>query len=568
MQILFTMMKRNKVRKDNQPRGIAQTLQTSMVRLLFAILPLLPFPVLAQDDAQFEVIVNSNLDEIIADDNLTLREAIAIVNGDLELNSLSTTESSQISGNLSERTKQISFNLPPNQTTITLSELLPEIRTPNVTLDGTTQQGYEGFEELNPGIPTPVVSLTRISPDNDENLLNPPIRGLTLVADNITVQGLRFYGFSAPPGGDTATVPAADIFISAPQAPRDEIRYDVPAHPRDGNSPPQNILIKFNILGLPPEDTQARQSAFGVYIFKGDDVSIINNIIANQKGSGIISSIRANNLVIGDNIIENNGLIGMPDGIHLEGQIANTRIQGNSIRNNGGSGIYIFKPEGAAIIDNNVLNNNGARYQRPAIYLSGSNHQVTQNRIANQPGAGVVVAGYPVPHRVSVTENQFLNVTGLTVDLNAQPETGRLDRYNGDGRNAIPDTVLSDDSRELVEGDRYRRGIANYGIMTPQFVSREFFRNATGEVTLFGMSEAGATIEIYGIVPDVEGDNQFPISTTEADDQGRFEIQLPDIQIVDIKRVSAIATHPDYGTSEPALNATIGDIPNISGEAN
>ncbi|MFP4298592.1 MAG: right-handed parallel beta-helix repeat-containing protein [Spirulinaceae cyanobacterium] len=551
---------------DNQPRGIAQKLQTSIFRSLVVILPLLPFPALAQDNTQFEVIVNSNLDEIIADENLTLREAIAIVNGDLDLNALSTAEESQISGNLSDLNKQISFNLPPDQTTITLTELLPEIRTPNVTLDGTTQPGYEGFEELREGIPTPVVTLTRIPVDRNETLLNPPIRGLTLVADNITVQGLRFYGFTAPPAGDTATVPAADIFISAPQAPRDEIRYDVPANPGEGNSPPQNILIKYNILGVPPEETTATQSAFGVYIFNGENVGIINNIIANHQGSGIISSIRANDLVIGDNIIENNGLIGMPDGIHLEGEIANTRIQGNLIRNNGGSGIYIFKPEGAVTIDNNVLNNNGARYQRPAIYLSGSNHQVTNNRIANQPGAGVVVAGYPVPHRVSITNNNFVNVAGLPIDLNAQPETGRQDRYNGDGRNAIADTALSDDSRELVEGDRFRRQIANYGIMTPQFVSRELFRNATGEVTLFGMSEPNATIEIYRVVPDIDGDNIFPVTTTEADDKGRFEIRLRDIQVGE--RVSAIATHPDYGTSEPALNATIGDIPSISGEAN
>lgn len=530
------------------------------------MLPLLPFPVSAQGNTQFEIIVNSNGDEITPDAELTLREAIAIVNGDLDLNNLSTAEQGQISGNLSELNKQISFNLPPNQTTITLSELLPEIRTPNVTLDGTTQPGYEGFEELNPSIPTPVVSLTRIPQDNDETLLNPPIRGLTLVADNITVQGLRLYGFSAPPSGDTATVPAANIFISAPQAPVDEIRYDVPANPRDGNPPPQNILIKFNILGIPPEGVETVQSAFGVYIFNGSDVGIINNVIANNKGSGIISSIRASDLTIGDNIIENNGLTGMPDGIHLEGQIANTRIQGNSIRDNGGSGIYIFKPEGAVTIDNNVLNNNGARLQRPAIYLSGSNHQVTNNRIANQPGAGVVVAGYPVPHRVNITNNNFVNVRGLAIDLNAQPETGRPDRYNGDGRNAIADTVLSDDSRELVEGDRFRRQIANYGIITPQFVSRQFFRNATGEVTLFGMSEPNAQIEIYRIVPDIDGDNQFPVTTTEADDKGRFEIRLRDIQIGE--KVSAIATHPDYGTSEPAPYATIGDIPSISGEAN
>jgi parallel beta-helix repeat protein len=524
--------------------------------VLMLPLLLLATPATAQIDTQFSVIVNSNRDEIAPDEDVTLREAIAIVNGDLSLDDLTAAEQRQISGDLGAQTKQIRFNLPPDQTVITLTELLPEIRTPNVTIDGTSQPGYESLDSSQTGIPTPIVTLTRIPPNPGETLLNPPLRGLTLTADNITVQGLRFYGFSAPPAGDTATVPAADIFISAPQAPSDEIRYDVPANPTDSEHQPQNILIQNNILGLPPdpEDIQARKSAFGVYIFNGNNVGILNNIIANHQGSGIISSIRANDLVISDNIIENNGLTGMSDGIHLEGQIENARIQGNLIRNNGGSGIYIFKPDGAATLDDNVITNNGTRFQRPAIYLSGSGHRVSNNRVANQPGAGVVVAGYPVPHRVIITNNRFSNLAGLPIDLAATPETGRPDRYEGDGRNPS------------LESHQYRRGYANYGIMTPKFVSSQFFSTATGEVTLFGMSEANATIEIYRVAADIDGEIKLPIATTETDDEGRFEIRLTDVRSGD--KVSAIATHPDYGTSEPALNATILTLPNISGEVN
>lgn len=69
------------------------------------------------------VVVNSNLDGAIqADDVVTLREAIALVNGTLTVEKLSLAEKAQVT---SSNTPRIDFNLPIGKTTIALEEILP-----------------------------------------------------------------------------------------------------------------------------------------------------------------------------------------------------------------------------------------------------------------------------------------------------------------------------------------------------------------------------------------------------------------------------------------------------------
>ena len=88
------------------------------------------------------VTVNSNQDgEIQADNALTLREAIAIVNGNLPLEQLSTAEKSLVSTGSSQ--SRISFQLPPGQTTIRLESVLPALTNPGLIVDGTSQPGYD-----------------------------------------------------------------------------------------------------------------------------------------------------------------------------------------------------------------------------------------------------------------------------------------------------------------------------------------------------------------------------------------------------------------------------------------
>lgn len=508
------------------------------------------------------VVVNSNLDgEIQADDALTLREAIALTNGMLNTGDLSPAEQAQVSA--SKEYSRIEFDLPRDQTTIRLRSLLPTIHQVGLIIDGTSQAGYGGAEdELS--VPPPVVAIT--SADKAE-----VFRGFTIAADRVQVRGLSLYGFTAKLE-TTATTPPADIFIAQRRLPAQRLQADNPEvtypHEDERDVPPHGIVIEANWLGSAPQpaDTDALpRSAFGVSIYNAVGTRILKNRITNHQGSAVISSVQAEQTEISNNVIQGNGLAGMPDAIRLEGKIGGTLIRANQITENAGSGIYLFKPEGAVMVENNQITDNGQRLRRAAVLLMGNDHQVMGNTIQNQPGPGVVVAAYPQSDRNLIEDNRFANLEGLSidlvgrdnrlldqfarlpinrVDLAATPSTGIQDYQVGDG----PNPPRNSDQRQ--------RDMANRGINTPEFLSAEFFI-FDNQVNIDGTADPGARVVLYKVIAakSQRGPLNEPLAEGIADEAGRFAITLNQLQPGD--RLSAIATHPEYGTSEPALNAVI-----------
>jgi len=519
--------------------------------LLLALGVLSPTVASAQGTA-FQITVNSNADIVQPDEGITLREAIALANGTLSYENLSAAEQQLVGGRKAVGTT-IEFNLQPQQTTIELNSALPAIAVSDVAIDGTTQPGYNqaGLEPGQTDIPMPIVTLT---PAPGKTIG----QGLLIVGNNIVIRGLSLYGFWAPRTPENVETPPADLLISHPIPPEDS-----EARPPENNweNPPQNITIEYNWLGTSPSlpsagentlsqyPTPETRSAFGAYIFNGDRIQLFRNVIANHRSSGIITSVRASNLEIRENILEGNGFVGMPDAIRLEGNVSNATVADNLIRNNAGSGVYVFKPEGSVAISDNAIADNGKRYKQAAIYLTGRGHQVTGNRIANQPGPGVVVATHPQGDRVQIANNQFTNLNGLDIDLVAQSRTGIYDYKIGDGQNPY------------LEIHHRRRQAANYGINAPRFVSREFFRTPAGQVTLLGEAEPGSQLEIYQVTPSTDGSgtSSIPIATTAVDENGDFSVTLTELRAGD--RLSATVTHPDYGTSEPARPIEIKPLP-------
>ncbi len=480
-----------------------------------------------------QITVNTSQDgEIQADDQLTLREAIAIQNGTLLTQDLSAAEQAQIQ---TATQRQIAFKLPAGDTTIKLQSVLPALEAPDLYLDGTTQPGYEA---------APIVALT---PAEDAEVF----RGLTVVASNITIKGLSLYGFTSIHRG-TATTPPADIFIAHRLPPPDISQQKLPhddAPFRDRDQPPMGVVIEANWLGLTPEGTMPEQpSAFGVSVFNSLGTTIRHNRIANHDGSGIISSVRAENLEVSDNQIVANGLAGMPDAIRLEGAIDKGVIRNNLICGNDGSGIFLFKTEGAVNIHNNDIRSNGQRLKRAAVYLMGDDHQVRDNQIRFHSGPGVVVAAYPKSDRNTITNNKFSNLDGLSIDLVSRRRVGVIDYQRGDGAN-VP---------QRDSGNR-RRDTANRAINTPVFLSQEFIRFGE-QVSLDGEADPGAIITLYKVLGgnDLYGPLSEPLMDLTTDSEGRFSATLENLKPGD--RISAIATLPDFGTSEPAMNAVITDL--------
>lgn len=594
------------------------------------------------------LIVNSNQDVIATDENLTLREAISIVNGEINLESLSPSERNNISPVISseDNRAKIEFNLPSNNTIIELNSPLPALAKP-VVIDGTTQPGYaQEDNNINPP-PVPIPENIPQSPIRGLSLLKqgetnfcapkvrptpppiipapvptpvpPPIRGLgflkqlisqdaavnnfpipqprviikpvsgvevfrgfTVVSDDVRIRGLSIYGFASRLRGATANIPPADIFIGDA---KDTATLGEKGRARNpSNNPPKNILIDCNWLGvdrlgnnvsqLPnsnfngekqvptghkkpghfqiyrTNDRLPTRSAFGVYVFNSLGTTIRNNLIANNDGSGIITSARANNTLITENILFANGFGGMPDAIRLEGNIDRTRILSNLIRDNAGSGIYFFKPQGSVEIKQNQITNNGRQFEQAAIYLMGSDHQIVNNLISEQPGPGVVVAAYPNSDRNTILGNSFANLQGLSIDLVAQNNTGFHAFLTGDGPNP------------RMRSLQRRRQTGNFGIDAPVFISQEFFLNPeNASVTLEGTAKPGSTIEIYRVNENSNrrGPLSEAIANTVADEEGKFSLTLTNLKAGE--RISAIANDSESGTSEPAVNTVIRDLP-------
>jgi hypothetical protein len=485
-----------------------------------------------------QVTVNSDRDgNIEPDDALTLREAIEIVNGTLPLDRLSATEKQYVkklpcNGSIKDCVRsQIKFDLPADRTTIQLTNILPPLATAKLVVDGTSQPGYRR---------DPLVGIT---PAKNADVF----RGLTVVADGVTIRGLSLYGFT---GKHTATesTPAADIFISHRLPPPDTTEQKPPADNfpfYNSNIPPQEVVIENNWLGIKPDGgVPQNRSAFGVYVFNSLGTTIADNLISNHDGSAIITSVRAENLKVTKNVITKNGLAGMPDAIRLEGKIAGSQISENIIADNDGSAIFLFKPDGAVEIANNQIEFNGVRLRRAAIYLMGNNHKVINNEISDQTAAGVVVAAYPQSDRNFIQTNRFTNIAGLSIDLNTQHNVDAIDYQQGDG----PNPKRNSPNR--------RRDTGNAAINAPEFLAREFF-TIDGKVNLDGVADPGSQIEIYRTSGNKSDYNSLSelLTVVQTDERGKFSATLTDLQLGD--RVSAIATHPQYGTSEPAIESAI-----------
>ncbi len=525
---------KKETRVMGKPRLLALLLLTLMGGLPTA-------PILAQGTPlpRLRVVVNSDQDSVQADGGLTLREAIELVNGTLSPDRLSAAEKSQVS-TAPGATSEITFQLPIGQTVIRVSKLLPDLAVP-VVIDGTTQMGYAANTPAIAELPlaAPIVELTV-----SQGAFVP--RGLSVVADHVTIRGLSIYGFTDN-HDDTERTPPADIFIAHRLPPPDVSKQKTPAnfsafYPDD--VPPKNVLIENNWLGIRPDQSvPPTTSAFGVSVFNSTGTTIRRNWIANHDGSAVITSVRADNLIVSENAIVGNGIAGMPDGIRLEGNIDKAQVTGNLICGNDGAGVYLFKPEGAAQIRDNQITYNGRRYRRAAIYLMGNDHQVTGNTIANQAGPGVVVASFPRSSRNVIESNRFSRLEGLSIDLVTQDNVSVHDYQRGDGINPKRNSP------------NRRKDTANAAINAPEFASREFMLSGN-QAQLTGKADPGSQVQIYRVSgEDSAGPLGDPIGSIPVDSQGQFTFMATALKSGE--RVSAIATDPTYGTSEPAINALV-----------
>jgi len=512
----------------------------------------------------YHITVNSNLDgDITPDEYLTLREAIALINNTLTTEELSELERSQVQTLPHNQPSHIEFNLNDGENIIILQSLLPPLANA-VTIDGSSNQGYNPdiFPLDGKNIPQPVVTITS-APDN------PIFRGLTVSASDITIRGLNIYGFRAnnqvnqrlnlvtPPGNIVITHQISPANFSQELSNYERTRrnridatFQDPlgySYDDEDRIPSENILIENNWIGFNPhQQLNSVNSAFGIYIFNGNNTRVENNYITNHLGSGIITGKNAKNSLIINNLITDNGRQGVADAIRLEGNIANAQISNNLITNNQGSGIYLFKTKGSILIEDNEIKENGLREKRGAVYLMGNNHHLENNLISNHNGPGVVVTAYPQSIGNVMVNNRFRNIDGLSIDLVTRNQTGIQDYQKGDGINPRRNSK------------HRRQDTANGAINAPEFLAPYFYK--MGDMTAIdGIADPFSVITLYRVDEEgLHGPLSQPIGETTADEEGRFQVSLP-LEVGQV--ISAIALIPDYGTSEPARNAVIRALP-------
>ncbi|MEO1392837.1 MAG: OmpA family protein [Cyanobacteria bacterium J06634_5] len=497
-----------------------------------------------------QVTINSSADgRILADDALTLREAIELVNGTLPLEALSPVEQQFVT--TGQSASSIHFDLPDGNTTIELLSVLPAIAQPGVTIDGTTQSGYDASTSATAEIEIPIPVVTIRPADAIE-----VFRGLTVAADEITIRGLNLYGFTAR-SRITRSTPPADIFIThRPASLNRETALPLgggrtaAGNNQFSDQPPKGVVIEQNWLGLTVDsELPAVPSSFGVSVFDSAGTTIRRNRIEYHNGSAIITGRQADNLQVLENIIVGNGLSGMPDAIRLDGQVNNSLISSNLICGNDGSGVFLFKPDGAVNITDNDIRFNGQRLRRAAVYIMGDDHRVTDNTITHQKGSGVVVTAFGQgPNTQStrnvITGNRFESVEGLSIDLNARRDREPQNFQTGDGPNPHRNSY------------NRRQDTGNSAVNAPQFISAEFFI-INGQAIARGKADPYNEIQLYrstGLASEY-GPLSEPLATVTANEKGEFEFVLD--EAMNEVRLSAIATDRRYGTSEPALNTTI-----------
>ncbi|MGB2927230.1 MAG: right-handed parallel beta-helix repeat-containing protein [Limnothrix sp.] len=490
-------------------------------------------PIRPANPLHYQIAVNSNQDGPITPDLvLTLREAIALTNGDIIFEMLSDAERLQVQVLPAEQGSMIGSDLPPSSTTIYLQSLLPPLRQAGLRLNGLSFDGS---------------SRVTLAPAESVEL---PI-GLLAMADDITIQGFNFQGFYS----DRATIYADHPFVGGVVVSTGQMLYDLGRLADVVQlSPPKNVAIAMNQFG--EAATAETASTFGVVLFEAEQATIAGNQFFHQNSSAILTGKIATDFKIYDNVFTENGANGLGHAIHLGGDIDRGHVMQNRFCRNHGAGVFMFKPQGAIAVENNLFYGNGfppedsqisaasTQTKVAAVYLMNSQHQVINNLIMNQNGAGVVVAAYPRSEGNRIQDNLFGELQGLSIDLVARESTGIYDYRSGDGPNPSRDSH----NRKL--------DTANGGVNAPRFAGLEFFPFGD-RVLISGTADPGVTVDLYQVL-ESEGYfgplNRFMLQTI-ADEEGHFEIYLNDWQLGD--RLSAIATDPHFGTSEPAENAVI-----------
>ncbi|HWB10980.1 MAG TPA: Calx-beta domain-containing protein [Pirellulales bacterium] len=363
------------------------------------------------------ITVNSTGDSNQRDDNLTLREAILLANGDLSYSSLTDSEKTLVSDlPAANQLDSINFEIGSGLQTITVASALPDI-TDSVIIDGTTQPGYAG---------QPLI-------DIDGSQQSGNTAGLDFTVGGNTVKGLIISNF-----------------------PNYGLRLDGTGDFTQGLGSGLNNIIQANFIGTDPSGKNAEPNKTGgIYIAASSD-NLIGGV--NQPGE-----------LVEGNLISGNGETGIlvatgtDSNNYIEGNYLGTDVTGLQAIANAPTDI-----DGVAMVppldepDNGYASNNVIGNFDPR---TNEYEPLGGNVIAGNTEDGVLIVG---GSGNQVVGNDIgVGVDGTTPVPNAEDGVRLVDASS----NTIGNT--QDDSRNVISGNT-RNGVeidaaaaTEYGLPVP-----------------------------------------------------------------------------------------------------
>ena len=302
----------------------------------------------------------------------------------------------------------ITFNIPATELEndpdtggqavfIRLDSILPVV-TETITIDGSTQTAFSG--DTNPAStasgsestgPEVILDFSNIPPIFDDNTA-----ALEISAPNSTIDSLGFTGIRSGLGGDNAVGIRFNGRNADGSALRNSTAYENASHGIyvDGSF---NVELRDNVS----RDNVSNQhrTADGIHLTNTENITIVNNQVYRNGGSGIDLSERGTdpgsqpniNILIDGNILNGNGV---GAGENEEAGVAirsgsNVTIRNNTITENLGEGIYVRDENSQANINNTFSQNSIFANGRLGIDLGeGPSYGVGDGVTPNDPGDG------------------------------------------------------------------------------------------------------------------------------------------------------------------------------------
>jgi hypothetical protein len=276
---------------------------------------------------------------------------------------------------------------------------------------------------------------------------------------------------------------------------------------------PTGTVIENNYIGLDPTGAEARPNGIGLLVAITSNARVSGNRVEHNTDIGIDIRSRNPNLVVEDNIVRNNGGVGINFGqgaIAALAFVGPVSVYGNTISDNGGDGVMTTNASDITI--GGVVAGQG-------------------NVISNNVGKGVVVGASLTDSstNVSIRGNSIYNNGGLAIDLGDDGVTPNDSDDSDTGPNLLMNFPIL---AEVKYGSLIVNG--TYTGAPNQVYTLDFYSSESGDTSDYGPGQTWIGSE--SVITDGTGDVAFEFT---------FNTDIPEGHVV-----SATATDSVGNTSE------------------